>query len=349
MTFIYGAEGVIGFMINGISYLYRKNLFGDVTEIYNETRELVGKYSYTAFGECTVEVDVGQIATKNPIRYRSYYYDEEINLYYLKSRYYDPETGRFMTIDDVKFIAPNTINGLNLYAYCANNPIMNGDPKGTSFWSAIGNFFINVGKFLGGLALAAIGAAVALATLPISIVFPGAGIFTQVGFSTMMYGGFVLASVFDSQINSEMQAIGWNPFNNDATTLMGDATDGRKVSFYKGMPAVFVNHSSGRPASFLGIWISGNNSEDSINHEWGHSIQQIIMGPLRYLLMIGLPSSGTWRRDKWSDYHTSPWEITAEIFGGANNYSRTQAEESRGIWYLIISTLFGPFGFFFLI
>ncbi len=152
MTFIYGVEGVIGFMNNGISYLYRKNLFGDVTEIYNETRELVGKYSYTAFGECTIEVDEQGIATKNPIRYRSYYYDEEINLYYLKTRYYDPEIGRFMTIDDIQYISADTINGLNLYAYCANNPVMRTDSQGrnwwTDFWNGVGNWFKELGSLI---------------------------------------------------------------------------------------------------------------------------------------------------------------------------------------------------------
>ena len=112
------------------SYLYRKNLFGDVTEIYNEAGTLVGKYSYTAFGVCTVELDTSGIATKNPIRYRSYYYDDETELYYLKSRYYDPEVGRFITIDDISYLDPGSINGLNLYAYCGNNPVMNVDPSG---------------------------------------------------------------------------------------------------------------------------------------------------------------------------------------------------------------------------
>lgn len=42
---------------------------------------LVGKYSYTAFGECIVKVNEGGIAEKNPIRYRGYYYDTETSLY----------------------------------------------------------------------------------------------------------------------------------------------------------------------------------------------------------------------------------------------------------------------------
>ena len=130
MTFIYGSEGIIGFKLGTSRYLYRKNVFGDVEEIYDESGTLVGKYSYTAFGECEIETDANGIATKNPIRYRGYYFDEETGFYYLKTRYYDPETGRFITIDDVSYLAPDTINGLNLYAYCGNNPINYYDPDG---------------------------------------------------------------------------------------------------------------------------------------------------------------------------------------------------------------------------
>ena len=134
IDFIYGAEGIIGIRIGNENYLYRKNVYGDVTEIYSDNGTLVGKYSYTAFGECIVKVNEGGIAEKNPIRYRGYYYDEETGLYYLKSRYYDPVTGRFITIDDISYIDPETINGLNLYAYCNNNPISNVDPNGNAWW-----------------------------------------------------------------------------------------------------------------------------------------------------------------------------------------------------------------------
>jgi RHS repeat-associated protein len=51
-----------------------------------------------------------------PIRYRGYYYDAETGLYYLRARYYDPETGRFISQDDVSYLAPEHLSGLNLYA-----------------------------------------------------------------------------------------------------------------------------------------------------------------------------------------------------------------------------------------
>ena len=63
----------------------------------------------------------------NAYRYRGYYYDRETGLYYLNTRYYDPETGRWLNKDDVLVTAclgSSKINGLNSYAYCFNNPVM---------------------------------------------------------------------------------------------------------------------------------------------------------------------------------------------------------------------------------
>ena len=100
------------------------------------------KYTYDAWGNHAVadgngntitdETNIGHI---NPFRYRGYYYDTETELYFLKTRYYDPEIGRFMTIDGIEYLAPETVNGLNLYAYCGNNPVMGVDPNGTSWWN----------------------------------------------------------------------------------------------------------------------------------------------------------------------------------------------------------------------
>ena len=83
----------------------------------------------------------------NPLRYRGYYYSDELGLYYLKSRFYDPEVGRFISADTVDYLAPDTINGLNLYAYCRNNPVMNVDPSGHSLTAVL--IALAVGAIIG--------------------------------------------------------------------------------------------------------------------------------------------------------------------------------------------------------
>lgn len=70
------------------------------------------------------------IGNLNSFRYRGYFYDAETGLYNLKTRFYDPEVGRFLNMDSIDYAAPETINGLNLFAYCNNNPVMNVDPDG---------------------------------------------------------------------------------------------------------------------------------------------------------------------------------------------------------------------------
>ena len=52
-----------------------------------------------------------------------YYYDRDTGLYYCKTRYYNPEWGRWLSPDDIEYLDPHSINGLNLYAYCFNDPI----------------------------------------------------------------------------------------------------------------------------------------------------------------------------------------------------------------------------------
>lgn len=74
------------------------------------------------------------VGSKNPFRYRGYYWDREFRLYYLQSRYYDPALGRFISPDGIDYIDPSSINGMNLYAYCDNNPVMYTDPTGYAEW-----------------------------------------------------------------------------------------------------------------------------------------------------------------------------------------------------------------------
>ena len=97
------------------------------------------RYIYDAWGNHAVldangnDIDdPDHIGNLNPFRYRGYYYDVETGLYFLQTRYYDPEVGRFISQDGVEYADPTTVNGLNLYAYCGNNPVMNVDPTGHS-------------------------------------------------------------------------------------------------------------------------------------------------------------------------------------------------------------------------
>ena len=95
------------------------------------------KYAYDAYGNCKVVSGAdSEIATLNPFRYRGYYLDRETGLYYLNARYYTPQWRRFISPDDTAYLDPETPNGLNLYAYCNNDPVNYCDPSG-HFWDYV--------------------------------------------------------------------------------------------------------------------------------------------------------------------------------------------------------------------
>ena len=112
--------------------LLSQESFGAVAAIYDAAGVLQAKYAYDPWGNCTVISDMGGIGALNPIRYRGYYWDEEIALYYLNARYYDPEVGRFISQDYIGYAVLQflEINGFNLYIFCFNNPINYKDPEG---------------------------------------------------------------------------------------------------------------------------------------------------------------------------------------------------------------------------
>lgn len=112
-----------------VNYLYIKNLQGDIVAIAGVDGSIVAEYTYDAWGNIlsTTGSLAGTLGNDNPFRYRGYYYDAEIELYYLQSRYYSPEWGRFVNADGDAFI-----DGISIFAYCGNNPIVYFDPTGTS-------------------------------------------------------------------------------------------------------------------------------------------------------------------------------------------------------------------------
>ena len=95
----------------------------------------------TSFNGQTITYD----AIGNPLTYRGYCYDTETGFYYVSSRNYDPEVGRFInayTID-VLTATPTALTDKNLFAYCDNNPVIRADYDG-DFWHIV------VGTVVGG-------------------------------------------------------------------------------------------------------------------------------------------------------------------------------------------------------
>lgn len=138
LYFTYGAIGPTTVTWNGTTYYYAVNGQGDVIGIFDGSGNCVVNYNWdNAWGynpepEGTMADTLG---TLNPLRYRSYVYDEETELYYLNTRYYNPEICRFINAD----IYPTTGQGLtgnNMFAYCGNNPVNRKDDGG-EFWNIV--------------------------------------------------------------------------------------------------------------------------------------------------------------------------------------------------------------------
>ena len=125
---------------NGTAYAYVKSLQGDIVAILDENGNTVVSYGYDAWGAplwCTGEL-AETLGKVQPFRYRGYVFDEETGFYYVSSRYYDPEIGRFISPDttDVLTATPMGLTDKNLYAYCDNNPVVRVD-HGGQFWETV--------------------------------------------------------------------------------------------------------------------------------------------------------------------------------------------------------------------
>ena len=134
-----GAPIAIHYRLNGsaenvfYTYYLEKNLQGDIIAVYNASGTKLVGYTYDAWGNCTTTYYNGGGSTGaqyNPFRYRGYYYDTGLELYYLNSRYYDSRTGRFINADGQ---LNGGLLGYNLFAYCDNNPVRYVDRTGYDY------------------------------------------------------------------------------------------------------------------------------------------------------------------------------------------------------------------------
>ena len=124
-------DSVCGIQYNGSAFYFLKNLQGDVIALTDGYGNPLARYTYDAWGKLLSVTDKNgnaitsaeHIAHINPYRYRGYYYDREIGMYYLQSRYYSPIVGRFVNSDESLIFIANHCENKNLFSYCESDPI----------------------------------------------------------------------------------------------------------------------------------------------------------------------------------------------------------------------------------
>ena len=223
------------------------------------------------------------IAVKNPFRYRSYYYDFETNLYYLNSRYYDPQIGRFINADNISNVDKSTFNGLNLYAYCVNNPVMLTDSQGESwwsdFWKGVKNFFKKVGDVIAGTFLSTV---LVIGGLLLTIF--SVGTLHNIGGALIGAGIGGFLGGLDSYLNGGSYWAGYRGGAIAGSISAFAASFGIKLAFFGG----FIGN-------LLGTLVTdGFNGENLSGYDyWKNLIAESISGGLISMLAWGLGGSAT--------------------------------------------------------
>ena len=187
------------------SYVFEKNLQGDIIAIYNTSGTAVATYKYDAWGHVLSET--GTMASVNPFRYRGYYYDTETGFYYISSRYYDSKIGRFINADDTDYLG--TDDGLisyNLFAYCMNNPVNRFDVNGN--WS------------LPNWAKVVIGAAATVAAVVVTVATGGAAAPVLIGVAASTIGGAAVSAVNHRVTTGSWEGAGKAAFDGAADGFM---------------------------------------------------------------------------------------------------------------------------------
>ena len=229
--YLYDDSGIIGMVYDGTSYYFHRNIQGDVVGVYNSAGTKVVGFTYDAYGNCTVSGDTS-LAYRCKIRYRGYYFDTETGLYWVQTRYYNPEWCRWISPDTLDYLDPETAHGLNLYAYCGNDPVNFTDPSGHF---ALISFLIGLG----------IGAAIGASLGAVSYTIGQAVDYARTGEFNWSWGGFV-GSILGGAIGG-------------AITF---ATAGISGAFVK-MAGAFLSGAAMSSSTMIGENVAGDAS-----HSW---------------------------------------------------------------------------------
>ena len=142
------AANLISIRAYGKEFFYIKNLQNDVIALADASGEIVTEYKYDSWGKILSITGSKKdtIGKTNPFRYKSYYYDNETEMYYLRNRYYDPIIKRFINADNFFAVqgSPETLHNRNLFAYCDHNPLTRSDSDGDAWMVAAASFAVGM-------------------------------------------------------------------------------------------------------------------------------------------------------------------------------------------------------------
>ena len=324
---IWEAVCYIGGSTTPVRYFYRTNAQGDVKQIVDSNYNVVAYYAYDAWGKLLAVLDgndnpitdSSHFAIVNPFRYRGYIYDTETGFYYLQSRYYDPEIGRFINADGL-IGANSDMATYNLFAYCGNNPVVRYDDTGM-FWKELISGVIHVGNNFAvaiGIDTAAIGA------FFLMMEKDGSGVYHARQDCWQQYGGYNDLYDFAFNLGTSMEAVKFSfSCNGSGYTIWawkGDYVNlgaGAELGIYRGSSGHRTVDTSlamwmGMIVSYNGEWIIDYfPSED----QWwitgfNPKYQNVSASNLRVTIGVGFNSTGmyqafknTWGGDsRWSFY-----------------------------------------------
>ncbi|MDY5982811.1 MAG: RHS repeat-associated core domain-containing protein, partial [Anaeroplasma sp.] len=262
-----------GYKENNTIYFYIRDVLGNIIGIIDNNGVIVSKFDYDAFGNI-----INQTGTViSNFRCKGYYYDTDIELYYLKSRFYNPILLRFITPDSIEYLDSSSIIGLNLYAYCWNQPIMYSDPSGhLPEWAA---WLISGAAIVGGIVLCATGVGGILGGV---LIGAGAGSLIN-GYVTKANGGDFTASYIGGAISGALCGVGAG-LGGMAFAAASEVANLACVGYMAlGVTASFAGGFAGNLAGT--VYTSWHSSEfKNVDINWGESLAtSAIMGSLNIL------------------------------------------------------------------
>ena len=133
--YLYDGSGqLMAIRYKGADYYYIRDGLMTITGLVDANGAAVVNYRYDSWGRLLgITGSLAETLGKdNPYRFKGYYYDEETGMYYLKSRYYQPEICRFISADDISIMLDNPMSlwDKNLYVYGDNDPVNKKDDDG---------------------------------------------------------------------------------------------------------------------------------------------------------------------------------------------------------------------------